>query len=454
MIQHTFQRGSEAEIAEALLDHIDPNRGNLICDEGDLYHYEHALGIWVKAGNNQLENWVGEFDGNIVLETPNRRLKVQNHTIQGVVKIALAKVWEERFFAEAPRGLAFRNGFLAVSANGAVLEKHTKAQKQRTLFQWEWRDGLTSQVFEDFMRSFFRDDADGADKVKFIQELYGASLTGAATKFQKCGLFLGGGENGKDACLDVLRSVFPEEAHATIPPDKWKDPYYCARLSGVLLNSVAELPNRKWDGTDVFKSVVAGSKVAARHPYTRVFDFYPNAGHIFAANYTTETPDFSHGFFRRFGIIGFKREFTRADRDVDIVSKMVREKEAIVAWMVEGAVRLLKNREYTIPASHEAEVHEWQIGGDNVVAFAEELHAVGETRAAVLYDTYRLWCERNGHKSCSATTFGKRLKELMRRRGWGETRRDENGVLYPVQFGRVLLGGGSGKNPKDFKPFS
>ena len=451
-MSNPFQRGDGVEIAERLLWTIDDNRANLVSDEGDIYHYEN--GVWLKAPVTQLKTLMYAFAGSYVVETPNRRLRINDDTVKGALNIARAMIEEEGAFSEAPVGLTFKNGFLEVSSTGARLVRHSREQKQRVGYAFNWREGARSEAFESFIFSFFKNDADATEKVAFIQELFGASLIGLATKFQKCAVFLGDGENGKDTLLDVLQTVFPEDTVCAIGPHDWGREYYRAALVGQKLNVIGELPKKDLDEGESFKAVVTGTKISGRETYGHLFFFRPVAGHIFAANNAMGSSDFSHGFYRRFGVVTFNRVFVGEEKDINIATKMALEKEAIVQWMVEGAIRLMKNGAYTLPASHSQELQAWKLQSDNVAAFCEELAPDGETRATALYNAYRTWAEQNGHKACSSTKFGVRLKKLLKERGWGEVRRDALGAVYPVKPLRLLSSGPTPKIPNPFPSLS
>ena len=72
--------------------------------------------------------------------------------------------------------------------------------------------------------------------------------------------------------------------------------------------------------------------------------------------------DRTDGFWRRFVILTFNRSFKGdPNRDPNIAeSILAAERPAIVSWFIDGAVRLLKARGYTIPPSHEAAAMEAQ----------------------------------------------------------------------------------------------
>ena len=111
------------------------------------------------------------------------------------------------------------------------------------------------------------------------------------------------------------------------------------------------------------------------------FDFRPVAGHIFAANRLPGTADQSKGFWRRFLVVTFRRDFTNdPERDPDMADRLVAERARIVSWMLDGAVRLFRQKDYTFPASHVTALETWRRTSDQVAASARRTRKPRPTR--------------------------------------------------------------------------
>jgi phage/plasmid-associated DNA primase len=92
----------------------------------------------------------------------------------------------------------------------------------------------------------------------------------------------------------------------------------------------------------------------------------------------------------------------------------------------------LRQRDYTIPPSHDAALTDWRRTADPVALFVHdgtEPCLVGEGIAAsTLYEKFVAWSERNRHRPMSSTKFGMRMKDL----GIG-AEHARGGNVYPVR---------------------
>jgi P4 family phage/plasmid primase-like protien len=197
---------------------------------------------------------------------------------------------------------------------------------------------------------------------------------------------------------------------------------------------MSELPEAEIIASESFKAIVTGDMIDGRHIRQAPFNFRPVAGHFFAANELPGTADQTPGFWRRFVVVAFNRSFKDdPERDPHIARTILAtELLAVVAWMVAGAQRLMREGAYTIPPSHDAAMAAWQAAANPVASFlAEEARDTcdGEpgTPATVLYNRFRNWCATNGHKPMSSAKFGRRMRLL----GKG-SKSDGTARMHPV----------------------
>lgn len=241
----------------------------------------------------------------------------------------------------------------------------------------------------------------------------------------------------------MIQDLFPEDRRCAVPPQAWGSDYHRSLLAGVRLNAVAEMPATSIIASTDFKSIVTGDLVMARAPHKPSFNFRPLAGHLFSANELPATTDQSRGFWRRFIVVRFNNTFAvpgdptapaNAKSAVDgekLMADLRKEREGIMAWALEGAVRLLAQGRYTLPPSHAHELERWRRGADQVAEFVdtacEKTVLPTGTSGAHLYRMYRMWAARSGHASPLTTVkFGVRLKKLV---AW---KKENQGMKYAV----------------------
>ena len=66
---------------------------------------------------------------------------------------------------------------------------------------------------------------------------------------------------------------------------------------------------------------------------------------------------------------------------------------------MEGLKRLLKNGDFTRPAYVAATMAEYERENNPVAGFLEDFGSVTDKTSQEVYDAYKLWCERAGHKN-------------------------------------------------------
>jgi putative DNA primase/helicase len=233
--------------------------------------------------------------------------------------------------------------------------------------------------------------------------------------------------------VTIVSRAFPPGSVEAIAPQDWGQEYRRAMLAGKLLNVVAELPEADILESEAFKAIVTGDPIVGRHIREAPFTFRPIAGHLFAANRLPGTNDQSEGFWRRLIVIRYNRNFHNSpDRDPQIGEKIIRaELPLVVAWMLEGAARIMRDQGHTVPESHVVELDAWRGAADQVRVFlaectVEDASGYG-TSASAVYSAYQRWAQRNGHKPVSSTKFGMRMKGLGKPAAHGRA-----GNAYPV----------------------
>ncbi len=436
---HAFDRGDHVELAGALLDRLAPPM-ELVYAEGSAWRYAQKAGLWTTLDAAESSRIVQGFAGTVVGSGKEaRKLRVRAGDVTGTIKLAQDRIAAPRFFEEAPAGLVFDNGFVVVNSDGARIEAHSRDHRARAGYPFAYVPRAFPKRFLTFLAALFRDDDDRIEKETFIQEFFGACILGIAPRYQRCLMAKGDGDNGKSKFADIMLAAMPPGTTSAIPPQQWGQEYRRAMLAGKRLNAVGELPEREILASESFKAIVVGDPIDARVIREAPFTFRPIAGHYFAANRLPGVVDQTEGFWRRFVVVPFNRSFKNdPGRDPQIAESIIAcELAEIVSWLIDGAVRLLREKAYTLPPSHGAALANWRRNANVVALFVDaecrELRAGEEVRtdgvpAAELYAAYRAWAELNGHRNLLASnTFGERMSDLGR-----PSQHTRDGNRYPI----------------------
>ncbi len=419
----SFGRGDHVELAVALLADIE--RGGLPCvfDDGAIYRYSRDEGRWRIVEREDSSCIVQSFAG-VRLQTA-KVLKIGAKDVAGAISLAQDRCHRRDFFATAPTGLVFAGQFVRVTADGIGVVANAPEHRARYGYPFAYTEAPPRRWL-DMLRALFRDDADQAERIELVQEFFGACLLGIATRYQRCLIAIGDGENGKSKFGDVMLAAMPDGSTCSVPPQSWGDEYRRAMLAGKRLNFVSELPEREIIESEPVKAVIDGSQIDARAIRQSPFNFRPSAGNFFAANALPGTQDQTHAFWRRMLLLRFTRSFDgdpAADPDVaaTVVSTELPE---VVGWLCAGARRLMLRGKYTVPASHAHELAEWKRGSDSVRMFVlEEMREIPAAQcftagphwiiAADLYKLFRAWCDGGGYKAMARNKFGQRLRLVL-----------------------------------------
>ena len=132
------------------------------------------------------------------------------------------------------------------------------------------------------------------------------------------------------------------------------------------------------------------------------------AQNLFATN---NLPPFQggmdRGVQRRLLVVPFNRTIPIEQR-VENIGRRIAEEEAdlLLAWAVEGASRLVRHRNFSIPASCKHALDDWIFGADPVLAWLSECVEVQpmtfDHRPAIAtrtaYNSFRAWAVAEGFK--------------------------------------------------------
>lgn len=422
-----LESGSEHDVSRNLIPYISP----CISDNGVLYRYKE--GLWGQLSRQRIESALSIYEqgwcdkikasGEVVTSRINMSAKHR----AGCWATLLTLCTREDFFIDAPAGIVFENGFLG---SDFILKPHAPENKNRSKLPYKYDEDAPHDRLDLFLLELFGSDPDAQSKIDTTQEFIGLAFMGMATKMQKSMVWLGGGANGKSTFIDIIsQALFLNGSAADIDPSKWSNEYYLAQLDGVRLNFVAELPDRAFSHTGIFKAVIAGDNVTARMPRCMPFRMRPIAGHIFSCNDLPESRDASDGFWRRIMVMEFKAKFEPSA--LDVAAHVLNQRAGIAAWAIKGLQRVLQRGSYL--KFDQAKAAELRSQADTVRMFFDESLSIIDGHRLTgyeIYAAYQRWMERNGEKHIlSNTVFSTRLLAIP-----GVVRIRNNGARYNLIF--------------------
>ncbi|MFN9790788.1 MAG: bifunctional DNA primase/polymerase [Holosporales bacterium] len=439
--------GSDVEIARHVRADLEQVRGDLIHAEEQFWQY--ATTHWEMIPEHTLRLAVHRYDG-APYKTPKGEatcVKLSKTRIDSILHEMAALTASPDFFERCAVGINCRSGFIRFDAGGVPsLEKHTPNHRSRHTLPGCWQASAAHISAETllgrFLGGIFKDDADSREKIQLLAEVYGCAALGYATKLlQPRAVVLKGecAENGKSQVLDLARGILPATAVCTITPARLGDERHIVALAGKLLNASDELSSATAVAAEVFKAVITGEPVEGRDVYKSRVEFRPIAQHLFATN---TLPPFQggmdRGVQRRLLVITFNRVIPLDER-IEGIGRRIADEETdlLLTWVVEGASRLIRQRNFTVPTSSKQALVDWMLGADPVLAWLEECVEVQpiingypalSTRA--VYDHFYTWATAEGFRNEKLPTINGFVQRVQANAAGVEYKRTRNGRLF------------------------
>jgi putative DNA primase/helicase len=318
-----------------------------------------------------------------------------------------------------------------------VTQPHSTADMLTHLVPRDWNFGAGAPTWERFLERIMPNK----DMRDFLQRAVGYSVLGT-TRETVFFVLYGTGANGKSTFLNTILNVLGSDlAHQADPASFMAQRYDGPRpdladLHGKRFAAAIETSDSRHLDEALVKSATGGEKLRARHLYCEAFEFQPQFTLWLATNHKPRIMGTDFAIWRRVKLIPFTQRIEPAEQDKDLPSKLLREAEGILNWVVEGAAKYV-NQGLAAPSEVEAATSEYRSAEDVLGRFLDEC-AVRVDTAQVsrpeIYSRYREWAAREGEKILSARRFNAYL--------------EEQGVeIYRTPHGRFWIGLGLLANP-------
>lgn len=396
----------------------------------------------------------------LVEEMQQNALKSQNESFKKHAKKSGNRGAKENMLVEARHleGVAVlnsdldKNKILFNCKNGTVnlksgeITKHNKIDLISKYSDVNYTPNSYPTRFMEFLEDIIGDfdeqgqwQADG-EKINYLQKIMGYSLTGLTN--EQCMFFLiGNGSNGKSVLMDILQNIIGEYgaiADKDLLIDKKmqnSNASQVARLDGRRLCLVGETEEHDKLKEAFVKSMTGGSdKLVGKFLYANEFEFTPEFKIFMMSNYEPNISGTDDGIWRRIILLKFNRKFNDNEKDINLTTKLLAERDAIFTWMVEGAMEVLKDG-LGKPDFVKKEVEKYRSDMDQLESWIDErcVRVAGsKTYIKELYANYCSWCkETNVHMKSQPMWSKQMLKKFNKNRITG-------GYIY---YGIEIKGG-------------
>lgn len=367
--------------------------------------YEYVEGCYRQLREIKIHKWVREVLGN----------EFSSYRAKEVVTILRTDSYREENVLNAHGGLNVRN--CTVNLNGPEEERiyatpHDHREFYTVQLPVEYDRNATCDKWLQTLNEIFEGDQ---EKIGLLQEFFGYCFT-TNTKFQKSLFCLGDGANGKSTVLTVLMEILGGENYVSIPLDMFRKPFYQSQFADKMANITIETNVKSVVYDNIFKLLVTGDSLTADVKYKTPITFRPFCKLIFSLNKMPKVSDKSNAYFRRLLILKFERTFAKEERNEGLSQELLKEKNGIFLWALEGLVRLQERGRFEESLDMEREIEEHKKDNLPILIFVEErctLNQTAKVTKKALYDSYSKWCSVSGYKAFGIRGFGKELSNLF-----------------------------------------
>jgi putative DNA primase/helicase len=254
--------------------------------------------------------------------------------------------------------------------------------------------------FNQFLKDITCDDDELSG---YFQQICGMAAIGKVFTEGMC-IFYGAGSNGKSTFLNCISKVFGDYA-CSINPEvlmSQKDGRQLAggvSVEGKRFVTAMEIEEGKRLSGAMLKKLASADPITERPLYQNERIFMPSHTLIMALNFLPKISSTDLGTWRRIAVVPFKAQFQGRQEIKDFATVLFNsDADAILSWIVEGAIKYIKNDcKITLPAVVAEATAQYKNAEDWLGNFLQECCEMGEYEESggSLFDAYKEWCGQN-----------------------------------------------------------
>lgn len=348
----------------------------------------------------------------------------KHHTLEVIDKIKRQTYSDLENFDVDSNLITVNNGILNLQT--LELIPHTPKHLSRVLLPVEYHkpthdsieDNLRGTLFWKYLTASFTVDGKfREDDFNTILEIISSPIIKRHID-EKAFMFLGGGENGKSVCLGYIHSILGKDNVTAISlQDIAEDKYMMANLDGISANIFPDLEQHELRHTGKIKAITSNESIQVQKKHQQPFKLYPFCKLLFSCNRFPKVYDQSQGFFRRWIIIKWERDFENDPARIEYLREKLdenqEEKNLVFSCLVNIANKLNNTGKFTHSKDWKTIQKEWNENADPIDAFDSE-YIIDSTTFRTKRETYQFYKKiilNKGESPLGLGQFGKAFAE-------------------------------------------
>ena len=315
------------------------------------------------------------------------------------------------------------NGYVDLRTGNLI--EHNPDKMMTKVAGASYRPGATHPDVDEALKAL-----DPAER-DWLQLAFGQAITGHPPAEDFLLMLHGIGANGKSAIVGTLMEV--AGTYATMLSERViiaNDTAHTTDLTdllGVRVAILEELPEAGNLSSKRIKSIVGTPTMKARKMFRDNIEWESSHTVFITTNHLPRITETDHGLWRRLALLTFPYRFVPTQAAIENENdrlgdlglrqrlRLAPQREAFLAWVVEGAVKYLarEGEPISLTDSMEADKAEWRHGMDPTGRFLEDM-VIFDPSSCIpgsdLYDEMKLWLGNNGHAPWSSQLATSRLE--------------------------------------------
>jgi len=361
-------------------------------------------GVWVKGREGEARQGVSE----VIKESKAEGIRPTKARQSSVFSWAAeAELWTDPdIFDKDPDLLVCNNGTLHLPTRklGPHSPKHYMTHK----VHYNYDPDAKADVFMYALRC-----AVDEKTAEFLQEFAGYCLT-VDTRHELAVWFTGPPGSGKSTIVEGFQAMAGDMTTSLGLSQIENSRFALGDLQGKRLAISTEQPAAYMQATSILNAIISGEEIIIERKFQDPLIIRPVTKILWAMNALPRVHSAGDGLFRRVKIVKFPA-IPKEDQDPAVKEAIRKEGAGILNWALEGLDRLRERGGFDVSKGIEIQTEAFRLTADVPAAFIEDVCELGpdfETQSSHLYQEYKNWTVKNGHKAQSITSIAEDWERL------------------------------------------